>query len=85
MNLDKFLEECGWEIYRYDDSFGILMETSTHDIDYRFYKNGTIRYEAYNEPADESIILTKDEEYQIIYFVMDKIMENNLRKDNLNN
>lgn len=38
MNLDNFLKDCGWEIYEYDDSFGILMENSTHDIDFKLFK-----------------------------------------------
>lgn len=85
MNLDNFLKDCGWEIYEYDDSFGILMENSTHDIDFKLFKNGTVRYEAYNEPDDSSVILSKEQEYQIIYFMRDKIKDSQLRKDNLNN
>ena len=85
MDLDSFFKDCGWEIYEYDDSFGILMENSTHDIDFKLFKNGTVRYEAYNEPDDSSVILSKEQEYQIIYFMMDKIKESHLRKDNLNN
>jgi len=67
MQLDDFIQECGYIVDQVLDDpkidYRVIMDNGdTHDI-WFYWKDGIIRYEAYNQLDDSSVILS-DEELQ---------------------